>query len=149
MVITEGIPPIPVYVLEKTRKWEYIDLGSLLEQQDGPAQNITVSQSSQLVVTEGTQASRRAKPINIILTWLHAFSVYMAALVSADTTSKEEAAGLVAHLHLILQLAKDLGGSQWMAYDQHFREWAATSGVKKWKTLPYMAAAWLMHTSQL
>ena len=63
-------------------------------------------------MTEGTQASRQAKPINDILTWLHAFSIYMAALVSADTTSKEEAAGLAAHLHLILQLAKDLGGSQ-------------------------------------
>ena len=65
VVITEGIPPIPVRVLEKICKWEYIDLGSLLEQQDGPAQNITVSQSGQLVVTESTQASRRAKPINI------------------------------------------------------------------------------------
>ena len=85
VVITEGIPPIPVCVLEKIRKWEYIDLGSLLEQQDGPAQNITVSQSGQLVVTEGAQASRQAKPINDILTWLHAFSIYMAALVSADS----------------------------------------------------------------
>ena len=125
------IPPIPVCVLEKIHKCKYIDLESLLEQQDGPAQNITACQSGQLVVIKGTWASRQTKPINNILTRLHAFSIYMAALVSADTTSKEEAAGLAAYLHLIMQLAKDLGGSQWLAYDQHFREWAAASGVKK------------------
>ena len=41
---------------------------------------------------------------------------------------------LAAHLHLILQLAKDIGGSQWLAYDQHFREWASASGVKSGRT---------------
>ena len=138
VVITEGIPPIPARVLDRICKWEYIDLASLLEQQqDGASQNITVSQSGQLVVLDAGVVTRRSKPINDILTWLHVFSIYMAALVSSNSTSKEEAAGLVAHLHLILQLAKDLGGSQWLAYDQHFREWAAASGVRKWGELNF------------
>jgi len=34
----------------------------------------------------------------------------MAVLLSADSTTKEEAAGLAAYQHLILQLSKDLGG---------------------------------------
>ena len=61
VVITEGIPTILVHMLEKICKWEYIDLGLLLEQQNSPAQNITVSQSGQLVVMEATQICRRAK----------------------------------------------------------------------------------------
>ena len=71
------------------------------------------------------------------------------ALVSADTTFKEEAAGLAVHLHLNLQLVKDLGSSLWLAYDQPFREYAVASGVKKWGelTLLYMATAWHMHRS--
>ena len=60
--------------------------------------------------------------------------MYMAALVSVDSTSKEEAAGLAANLHLILQIAKDLGGSHWMDYDKTFREWAIARGVRRWGT---------------
>ena len=54
----------------------------------------------------------------------------MAALVSAETTKKEESVGLVAYLHLSLQLHKDLARSQWLYYDQEYREWAAARGVK-------------------
>ena len=50
----------------------------------------------------------------------------------AAATNKEESVGLVARLHLIFQLRKDLAGSQWLRYDQDYREWAATIGVKIW-----------------
>ena len=59
----------------------------------------------------------------------------MAALTSAETTKKEESMGLVAHLHLILQLHKDLPGPQWLRYDQEYRKWAATRGFKVWGEL--------------
>ena len=45
--------------------------------------------------------------------------------------TKEEAAGRVAHSYLILQMSKDLQGSQWLQYDQNFREWAAAKGIRK------------------
>ena len=50
-------------------------------------------------------------------------------------TSKEEAAGLAAHMHLILQLLKDLGGLQWLKYNQEFREWAAAKDIRRWANL--------------
>ena len=56
-------------------------------------------------------------------------------LVAADTTIKQESVGLTAHLHLILQLHKDLAGIQWLRYYQDFREWAAPRGVRKWSEL--------------
>ena len=59
----------------------------------------------------------------------------MAVMLSADTTSKEEAVGLAAYIHLILQLSRDLGGTQWLRYDQEFREWATAKGMKRWGSL--------------
>ena len=59
----------------------------------------------------------------------------MAVMLSVEATSKEEAAGLAAHMHLILQLSQDLGGTQWLRYDQEFREWAAAKGMKRWGEL--------------
>ena len=52
----------------------------------------------------------------------------MAVMLSAEAMSKDEAAGLVAHMHLILQLSRDLGDTQWLRYDQKFREWATAKG---------------------
>ena len=56
-------------------------------------------------------------------------------MLSNSATSKEEAAGLAAHMHLILQLSGDLRGLQWLRYDQEFREWAAAKGVRRWGEL--------------
>ena len=47
----------------------------------------------------------------------------------AEATTKE------AHLYLINQLARDLGGMQWARYDVEFREWAAAKGVCRWEPI--------------
>ena len=58
--------------------------------------------------------------------------MYASALISANSTTKPESAGLLAHMFSVLQLAKDLGGSQWLHYGRPFREWVA---AKKHKDL--------------
>ena len=69
------------------------------------------------------------------MTWLEAYSTFMAVLLANENTSKEEAAGLAAHLHIILQLHKDLGENRWLKYDVEFCEWAAAKGVHVWGEL--------------
>ena len=134
-VIAEGLPPIPVKVLDKIRRWEFIDLTLLVN--DPGAKSELSSLSSERVVLFQTvdQAQKRKKHISDILTWTQAFAIYMAALASANTTSKEEVVGLMAHLHLINQLSKDMGGNRWLKYDHDFREWAAAKGIRKWGEL--------------
>ena len=46
----------------------------------------------------------------------------------------------MAHMYLMIQLARDLGGSVWLQCDHEFRIWAAAKGVKVWESLisPYM-----------
>ena len=136
VVITEGIAPISMKLVEKIRQWEFVDLSKLLQNQDSHPEEATIIIDGQLVSVEsGTRSQRKATGISDILSWLQAFSRLMAVLLSSDLTSKEEAAGLAAHQHLILQLAKDLGGRQWLKYDWDFREWAAAKNVRVWGDL--------------
>ena len=60
----------------------------------------------------------------------------MAVLTSADSTTPTQATGLIAHLHLILQLSQELG-PQWMKYDVDFRQWAAARNVRQWGELNF------------
>ena len=59
----------------------------------------------------------------------------VAILLSSENTTKEEATGLAAHGYLIIQLSQDLQGSQWLQYDQNFREWATAKGLRIWSEL--------------
>ena len=109
VVMAEGIPPISCKLVEKIKQWEYIDLATLLD--DHPTSDQGALLNGQLtVVSSNSQRRRQAKAISDILTWLQAFSIFTAVLVSSDSTTKEEAAGLAAHSYLIIQLSKDLSG---------------------------------------
>ena len=109
VLVADGILPIPSKVLEKIRKWEYVDLAA-----------------------NPTKKRRIAWDIQ---SWSQAYSMYTAALISADSTTRSESAGLLAHMFSVLQLAKDLGGSQWLHYDRSFREWAAAKNIRIWGEL--------------
>ena len=136
IVIAEGIPPIPVKLVEKIRRWEFIDLSKLLVSQDTQPDEPTVVVGGQLVVLDSQMRSqRKTTSISDILSWFQVFSRFMAVLLAAEATTKEEAAGLAAHQHLILQLSKDLGGRQWAKYDREFREWAAAKNIRVWGDL--------------
>ena len=74
-------------------------------------------------------------PLNNLTKWQVAFSRLMAVLLASEDTSHEEGDGLAAHLHTILQLHHDLGGSRWLKYDMKYWEWAASKGVRVWNHL--------------
>ena len=136
VVISEGIPPISVKLVEKIRRWEFIDLAKLLVNQDNQPEESTVVVGGQIMVLESqSRSQRKTTAINDILAWCQAFARFMAVLLAADATTKEQAAGLAAHQHLILQLSKDLGGRQWAKYDCEFREWAAAKNIRVWGDL--------------
>ena len=69
------------------------------------------------------QNKGKVLPVTNLITWPVAYSRLMAVLFANENTSKE-AAGLAAHLHIILQLHQDLGGNRWLKYDVEFCEWA-------------------------
>ena len=135
VVLSEGIPPLTSKLVERIRRWEYVDLSDVLteastKQEESIIQNDT--QSQVILVQTVDQLKKKKKAISDIPSWSQAFAIYGAALASCAETSKEEATGLLAHMYLIIQLAKDLGGTRWFKYDQDFRAWAAAKKVKVW-----------------
>ena len=96
---------MPSKLVEKIRKWEYVDLSCLFEDHNAHPVTFSLNEDGQWV----PEQQRKRKQISDIFSWIKAYSRYMAVLLSSDTTTKEEATGLAAHLHLILQLSQDLG----------------------------------------
>uniref|UniRef100_A0A1X7U2V8 Uncharacterized protein n=1 Tax=Amphimedon queenslandica TaxID=400682 RepID=A0A1X7U2V8_AMPQE len=80
-------------------------------------------------------AQMHRKTINDVFTWSKAFAIYAAALLGSESTMKEECMGLWAHLYLVTQLSRDMGGGQWLQYDSEYRELAAAKGIRKWGDL--------------
>ena len=132
IVVAEGLPLVKFHVADRIRKWEYVNLADLLD--NHTPDHLTIINGQVIAVsTEGS--AKKSRAITDILSWLQAFSILTAILVSFESITKEEAAGLAAHAYLIIQLSRDLSTSQWLKYDQHFREWAAAKGIHRWGKL--------------
>ena len=136
VVITEGLPPVSTKLLEKIQKWEFIELASLLTH-DAPSRSdtLTISQDGRSMILRPQEESLGRKKINDIPSWIQAFSIYTAALAASEKTSSDHFKGLMAHMYLMIQIARDLEGSVWLQYDREFRIWAAAKGVKVWGEL--------------
>ena len=88
--------------------WEFVDLAlhpssryeELLLQQRGEVE----------IVQSVEQAQKQRKQIVDIFSWSKAFAIYRPALCSKETMMRE-VVGFWAHMHLITQLSRDLGGA--------------------------------------
>lgn len=133
-LLMEGIPPIASRLVEKARTWQFIDLADLLtdsaSRTDEPL--LSAAAGSVLLVQSLDQVRRKKKQITDIASWAQAYAIYVAAMASSEAAKKEEVAGMMAHMHVVLQVSRDLGGNKWYQYDRQYREWAAATGKKVW-----------------
>ena len=100
VLIAEGLPPIQTkLLLEKIRRWEFVDLALLLHNLTSRSDEFLLQQQGEKVVLVQSveQAQRRRHQIGDILSWTKVFSIYGAALLAVECTSKEEIVGLWAH----------------------------------------------------
>ena len=134
-MVAEGIPPLPLKTLEKIHKWEYVDLTALLSNDPPAGETSTITVNGQALIVNSRDQTKKRKVALDIHSWTQAYSMYAAALTSAEDTTKSESAGLLTRIYNVLQLARDLGGNQWLQYDKAFREWAAAKELKLWGKL--------------
>ena len=96
-------PPILLKVLEKIRRWECIDLATLLANDTPNDSSSTVVFNGQtLVVSPSTNPTKKRKIALDIQSWWQAYSMYAAALILADSATKLESASLLAHMFSVL-----------------------------------------------
>lgn len=136
LVVAEGLPPVSTKLLDKIQKWQFVKLASLLTHDtQSRGDTLTITQDGQSMVVRQQDESLGRKKISDITTWLQAFSIYAASLAASESSNSDQFKGLMAHMFLMIQLAKDLGGTIWLQYDREFRIWAAAKGVKVWGEL--------------
>ena len=138
VVIAEGLPPVSTKLLDKIQKWEFVELVNLLTHDthgQSRGDTLTITQDGRSMVVRQQDESLGRKKITDITTWVQVFSIYAAILADSESSTSEQFKGLMAHMCLMIQLAKDLGGMVWLQYDREFRIWAAAKGVKVWGEL--------------
>ena len=75
LIVVEGIPPIQASLIEKIRRWEYIDLAKLLGSQDFTDGVTPVVIQGHLVMMEPNSRGRHKQPsVSDILSWMQAYS---------------------------------------------------------------------------
>ena len=110
--VSDEIPPLPPKFDDKNRRWEYIDLSKLITEDTNDQVTSTMVINGQVVTVEPIHQVHRHHSQLDIISWMEAYSKFLAVLVAAETTSHEEAAGMAAHMFQILRLSrtKDLSG---------------------------------------
>ena len=81
-VVTKGVPPVSCRLVDKIKKWEFVNMAELLKDNDRKDPQFMVM-NGQLVTVHRQSSSKT--PLSI-LQWLKAFKIFMAILSSKDTT---------------------------------------------------------------
>ena len=74
-------------------------------------------------------AQARKKPVVNIVTWMHCYARYTAAMAAAHPTSTP---GFMAHMLTVLKAYTEVEDPAWWVYDEAFREKMAATGCKTW-----------------
>ncbi len=123
--VGDGMPPVPAKLVNKIRRWEFIEMGELL-----PEFWVGPKKAEGDVGKE--KRGRQSRKVTDVFTWLQCFRTYVAVLATHEPTVVPE---LMAYMGLIIRVSQDYEGLGWVRYDSAFRRQAALSGNKKWSAV--------------
>ena len=123
LYVGEGLPPVPVKLVEKIHKWEFVDMAEMLPEYWGTAQN------SKAETSFGNMRPAAKKKVTDIMSWVQCFAVYTSVMASKNPEAVPE---MLAYLVCILRTSQDFGGLAWVNYDSAFRRQAAATGNRQW-----------------
>ena len=125
LYVGEGLPPVPVKLVERIHKWEFVDMAELLPEYWGSTQSVRPESE----LTQGHPRPVTKKKVTDILSWIQCFAVYTSVMASKNPEAVPE---LLAYLVCILRTSQDFGGLAWVNYDSAFRRQAAATGNRHW-----------------
>ena len=126
MLLGEALPPVPQKLVEKVRKWQYVDMAELL-----PDLWAIPKATSNTAAQKNHLAHRKQLTTNFTK-WLQCYSSYVSALGSADPAAVPE---LMAHMSAVVRMHQEFGELTWWTYDVAFWRQAAVTRNRKWSKL--------------
>ena len=123
--IGEGLPPVPLKLVEKIRRWEYTDMSKFLPEFWVPLGSS--QQEGDLPGQPRTQVRRR-RNLTDIATGVQCFATY----VGFSRDDPEDIPKLMAYLVHIVWVSQDFGSLAWVNYDSAFCRQAVSTGNRQW-----------------
>ena len=143
VVVTKGISPVPLQLIAKIHRWEFVDLSQFLMGSD-PGEGSSSMMDGHIIPSHpyGKASSSGKTPPTImdITSWLQAFSRFMAVLLSTQAVvypnhirrgSSRSSCPSASHP----PIGPGPGWQTMASYDWEYREWAAAKSVRVWEEL--------------
>ena len=118
----EGLPPVPGRLVERIRRWEFIEMFELLPE-------LLADQRGGEGGAKQTSRAKGRKRVQEIGVWLQCFAVFVGVVVKFVP---EVVPGLMAYMVSIIRASQEYEGAAWVAYDAAFRRQAAATGQRDW-----------------
>ena len=122
LVLGGGLPSIPVDLLQRVQKGQYVELTEFLLER--------IQES--FLFPEGKK--KKLQPIDQFLDWVLAFCTYSQALASGSS-SPTLACDLLTFVGTVARLARDHPGSAWASYEHAARAKAVANPHFQWEKL--------------
>ena len=116
-ILSEALPVVPVKLVKRIQKAEYVDMAELLKD-NMEAERRRMLSDSAFPPTHFTNRPVR-REIPDMLSWLQCFSLYAAVVASKYP---EKAKELWAYQATLIGEARHCGGRGWLLYDSAFRQ---------------------------
>ena len=127
-VVGEGTPPIPARIVKAIQTGQFADFAELLSDNLGFLRRLQASS----IMGASEAGQWRLRQVSSLGTWVQCFAVYAAIALQAH---RSRALDLLAYLRLVVHEAQCHSGTEWLLYDNRFRQLAAYSSSLSWGQL--------------
>ena len=118
----EGLPPVPGRLVDRIRRWEYIEMCELLPE-------LLADQKGGDGAGKQMSRAKGRKRVQEIAVWLQCFAVFVGVVAKFEP---DVVPGLMAYMVSIIRASQEYEGAAWVAYDAAFRRQVAATGQRDW-----------------
>ena len=124
VLISNGIPPIPLRLVKRVEEGLFIEMAEL---------HPSYLDSAELNIGDQPAGSHKRFPeICDIVDWIQCFGIYMAII---SRSKPKRIADLIGYQSIIIGASQLGHEGRWILYDRHFRLKASASGTRQWSTI--------------
>ena len=128
-ILSEGLAPVPVRLVSKILKGDFVDMAELLRDNLEAQRRGNLQEASAIDLSQSKRARRE---IPDLLSWVQCFGTYLAVIA---TKYPDRLRQLLAYQTLVVREARRCGGRGWLAYDTMFRQQVVGDQQVDWSKL--------------